>query len=183
MPDEADLRGVDLLPALEELHAGEHVVRAEKDNAIAEKKIRAVLNEFSSKLTEEEKKQGLESLAGPSGVDAEVQMVLSPWFRHFLDYDPRPALRKVTCPVLVLNGEKDVQVPAEVNLKAIAAALKEGGNRDFTTLQLPNVNHLFQTCKTGAVTEYAAIEETMAPGALEAIADWILKRTRGKGGK
>jgi hypothetical protein len=44
-------------------------------------------------------------------------------------------------------------------------------------LQLPNLNHLFQTCKTGAVTEYGAIEKTMAAAALETIADWILKRT------
>jgi pimeloyl-ACP methyl ester carboxylesterase len=159
------------------------IVREEKDTAAAEKKIRTALDEFVSKLSKEEKKQGLESLGGSSAMDAQAQMVLSPWFRHFLDYDPRPALRKVTCPVLALNGEKDVQVPAEVNLKAIAAALKEAGNKDVTTLQLPNLNHLFQTCKTGSVTEYAAIEETLAPVALETIADWISKRAGVKGGK
>ena len=108
-------------------------------------------------------------------------MVLTPWFRHFLDHDPRPALRQVTCPVLALNGEKDVQVPADVNLKAIAAALKEAGNPDVTTRELPGLNHLFQTSKTGSVTEYGSIEETMAPAALEAIASWVLKRA-GKGG-
>src|SRR5262245_15362692 len=106
------------------------LVRKEKDNAVAEKRIRATVEEYISQLTKEEKKGGLESLAGLAGVDAQVQMVVSPWFRHFLDYDPRPALRKVTCPVLALNGEKDVQVPANVNLQAIAAALKEGGNKD-----------------------------------------------------
>jgi fermentation-respiration switch protein FrsA (DUF1100 family) len=153
------------------------LIRREKDNAVAEKKIRDALDEYLSKLTREEKKQGLESLTGPSGVDAQVRMAVSPWFRHFLDYDPRPALRQVTCPVLALNGTKDVQVPAEVNLKAIAAALKEAGNKDVTTMQLPDLNHLFQTCKTGAVAEYGAIEETLAPAALETIADWISKRT------
>jgi pimeloyl-ACP methyl ester carboxylesterase len=159
------------------------IVRGEKDNAVAEKKVRAALEEAIAKLTKEETKQVLDPLGGLSGMDAQVQMVLSPWFRHFLDYDPRPALRKVTCPVLALNGEKDVQVPAEVNLKAIAAALKEAGNKDVTTLQLPRLNHLFQTCKTGAVTEYGAIEETLAAAALETIADWISKRTGGKAEK
>jgi pimeloyl-ACP methyl ester carboxylesterase len=154
------------------------LVRREKDNSVAEKKIRVALEEYASKLTKEEKKEGLESLVGLAGADAQVRMVLSPWFRHFLDYDPRPALRKVTCPVLALNGEKDVQVPAEANLKAIAAALKEGGNKDFTTRQLPDLNHLLQTCKTGSVTEYGAIEETIAPAAMETIADWILRRMR-----
>ncbi len=159
------------------------LLRAEKDNAVAEKKIRAALDEHLSRLGENEKKQGLESLAGLAGVDGQVRMVLSPWFRHFLDYDPRPALRKVTCPVLALNGEKDVQVPAEANLQAIAAALQDAGNKDVTTLELPNLNHLFQTCKTGSVTEYGAIEETMAVAALETIADWIQKRVAGKAEK
>src|SRR5262249_11431066 len=100
-----------------------------------------------------------------------------------LDYDPRPALRQVTCPVLALNGEKDVQVPAEVNLQAIAATLKEAGNEDVTAVQLPNLNHLLQTCTTGAVTEYGAIEEHMSAAALETIADWIVKRTTVKAEK
>jgi fermentation-respiration switch protein FrsA (DUF1100 family) len=104
-------------------------------------------------------------------------MVLTPWFRHFVDYDPRPALRQVACPVLALNGEKDLQVDAKANLKAIEAALKEGGNKEVTIRELPNLNHLFQTCKTGSITEYSALEETLAPAALETMASWILKRT------
>jgi pimeloyl-ACP methyl ester carboxylesterase len=159
------------------------LVRQEKDNAAAEKKIRAVLEEALARMKKEDKTGALQSLSGLSSADAQVQAALSPWFRHFLDYDPRPALRKVTCPVLALNGDKDVQVPAKVNLKAIADALKEAGNKDVTTQELPNLNHLFQTCKTGAVTEYAALEETIAPAALEMIAQWIAERTRGKAGK
>lgn len=153
------------------------VVRQEKDNTVAEKKVRAALVEHASKSGKEQTKEAVESLAALPALDGQVQMVLSPWFRHFLDHDPRPTLRKVSCPVLALIGEKDLQVPAEVNLKAIAAALKEGDNKDATTQELPNLNHLFQTCKTGSVTEYASIEETMAPAALETIAEWITKRT------
>jgi fermentation-respiration switch protein FrsA (DUF1100 family) len=70
----------------------------------------------------------------------------------------------VTCPVLALNGAKDLQVDARVNLQAIQAALKEGGNKDVICRELPNLNHLFQTCKTGSVSEYGAIEDTLAPG-------------------
>jgi hypothetical protein len=68
-------------------------------------------------------------------------------------------------------------VDAEANLPAIAAALKEGGNKDFTVRSLPALNHLFQTCKTGAISEYAEIEETLAPVLLDTIATWILQRT------
>jgi putative ABC transport system permease protein len=59
----------------------------------------------------------------------------------------------------------------------LTPALKEGGNPDFTIKEFPNLNHLFQTCKTGAVSEYAMIEETLAPVVLETIAKWIAKRT------
>jgi hypothetical protein len=66
-----------------------------------------------------------------------------------------------------------LQVPPKENLEEIAKAVKKGGNMRVTTKQLPGLNHLFQTCKTGSVTEYRQIEETIAPLALEVIGDWI----------
>jgi pimeloyl-ACP methyl ester carboxylesterase len=153
------------------------VLRAEKDNGLAEKKLRQVLEDLTSNLGKEEKKQMLD--AQPL-LEGQIQAALSPWFRHFLVYDPRPALRKVTCPVLALNGAKDVQVDAGVNLKAIEEALKEAGNKDVTIRELSDLNHLFQTCKTGAIAEYRVIEETLAPVVLETIAKWISTRTGGK---
>jgi fermentation-respiration switch protein FrsA (DUF1100 family) len=100
-------------------------------------------------------------------------MILTPWFRFFLAYDPRPALMKVACPVLAINGDKDLQVPAKEDLSAIEEALKASGNRDFTIKMLPGLNHLFQTCKTGTVAEYGKIEETIAPSALNLITEWM----------
>jgi pimeloyl-ACP methyl ester carboxylesterase len=150
------------------------VVRQENDKAAAEKKIRSAIDDLISSLGKEGKKELKDALPALEG---QIQMVLTPWFRHFLDYDPRPSLRKVTCPVLALNGEKDLQVDAKANLSAIGAALREGGNKDATIREFPNLNHLFQTCKTGAVSEYGVIEETLAPVALETIAEWIAKRT------
>jgi pimeloyl-ACP methyl ester carboxylesterase len=100
-----------------------------------------------------------------------------PWMRFFLTYDPRPTLMKVRCPVLALNGSKDFQVPPKENLAAISAALKQGGNRDATVKELPGLNHLFQTATTGAMSEYATIEETIAPAALDEMSGWIVART------
>jgi pimeloyl-ACP methyl ester carboxylesterase len=150
------------------------VLRQEKDDTAAEMKVRAALEELVSKGEKDGEKRMAETLPMLEG---QIRMVATPWFRHFLDYDPRPALRKTTCPVLALNGEKDVQVDARIHLREIDAALKAGGNKDFTVKEFSNLNHLFQTCKTGAVSEYGAIEETMAPVVLETIAEWILKRT------
>jgi hypothetical protein len=106
---------------------------------------------------------------------AQINALTSPWFRYFLSYDPAPALRKVTCAVLVLNGAKDLQVPPDQNLPAIREALQEGGNKNFEIDELPALNHLFQTAKTGSPGEYAEIEETISPLALEKIAEWIQK--------
>jgi fermentation-respiration switch protein FrsA (DUF1100 family) len=100
--------------------------------------------------------------------------------RFFLTYDPKPTLMQVKCPVLAINGEKDLQVPPEENLQAIEEALKAGGNKDYTVKELPGLNHLFQTAKTGSPSEYAAIEETISPTALEVIGNWISEHTQAK---
>ena len=112
-----------------------------------------------------------------SMIDQQIQVVMSPWFRYFLTYDPRPTLQKVKCPVLALDGELDLQVPPKEDLDAIAAALKQGGNKNYKTVQLPKLNHLFQTCKTGSPAEYGTIDETIAPVALDTIGDWIVSHT------
>ena len=109
-------------------------------------------------------------------LDAQVEAMLTPWYRYFLTADPRPYLSRVTCPVLVLNGAHDVQVPSEENLGAISQALQEAGNRDVTVRSLPKLNHLFQTSRTGMVDEYALIEETFAPTALGLMGDWLERR-------
>jgi len=109
---------------------------------------------------------------------AQLQNLLSPWLKFFLIYDPKPTLSKVKCPVLAINGEKDLQVPPKENLSAIEEALKVGGNQNYTIKELPNLNHLFQTAQTGLPAEYAKIEETISPVALKIISDWILEQTK-----
>ena len=105
---------------------------------------------------------------------AQLKNVETPWFRSFLTYDPATALRQLTCPVLVLNGEKDLQVPPKLNLPAIRKALDEAGNKHYEIDELPGLNHLFQTAKTGLPSEYGEIEETISPAVLQKIAAWIL---------
>lgn len=83
---------------------------------------------------------------------------------------------KVECPVLALHGDKDLHAHPK-NLLGIQQALKAGGNEACTIKELPGLNHLFQTCQTGLPSEYAMIEETFAPSALELIGDWIVERT------
>jgi pimeloyl-ACP methyl ester carboxylesterase len=110
---------------------------------------------------------------------AQAANYISPWFRAFITLDPAPYLRKVRCPVLALNGELDLQVDPEQNLPAIERALREGGNKRITIRRLPNLNHLFQKAKTGLITEYAEIEETFNPDALEIIRKWLDETVQG----
>jgi len=105
-----------------------------------------------------------------------IRRLSAPWFRFFIGHDPATDLAKVTCPVLAIVGEKDVQVDPELNLPAIREALAAGGNADATVERLPGLNHLFQTCTTGGVSEYDRIEETFAPAAIATVRDWLVKR-------
>jgi len=134
-------------------------------------------------LVEQEKDQAVlrqklsaELALPPAQIDPVFRQLTSPWYRYFLTYDPAPALRHVTCPVLAINGGKDTQVPPKLNLPAIRKALEDGGNRHFEVDEIPGLNHLLQHAKTGAVAEYAQIEETMAPEALDKMASWILRQ-------
>jgi len=108
------------------------------------------------------------------------KQLLSPWMSYFIKYDPALALEKVTVPVLALNGEKDLQVPPEENLEAIKSALEKGGNKKVTTKELAGLNHLFQESQTGSPSEYADIEQTFSPKALEEIKNWIAIQAKAK---
>lgn len=146
------------------------VAATEPDVLKAAEKIRKIEQEAKAKFTAQQQQQlGLT----PQGEQAVVAQLSLPWFKYFLAYDPAPALQKLKMPVLALNGTKDLQVPYQQNLPAVEKALKAGGNKQFKIQELPNLNHLFQTAKTGTVTEYSQLEETVAPVALETIGNWL----------
>ncbi len=110
-------------------------------------------------------------------VKLQLKQIATPWMHYFIKHNPATTLEKVKCPVLALNGEKDLQVPPKENLGAIKVALSKGGNKKVTLKELPNLNHLFQECKTGSPQEYATIEQTFSPIALTEILKWIQTQT------
>ena len=148
------------------------LVAQEKDEEALKISLKKIAEEQVSGLTEAQR----ETLGISGGlVDRQISTLCSPWFRELLAYDPRATLKQVKCPVLALNGEKDLQVAAAENLAAIRESVQAGGNHRVKTTELPGLNHLFQRCTTGAVAEYSEIEETFNPGALKLISDWILE--------
>lgn len=98
------------------------------------------------------------------------------WIRYFITTDPAILWSKIRVPVLVLNGEKDLQVNPQQNTAAIAAALGKGGNSQCRVVIFPGLNHLFQNCDTGLPGEYGIIEETFSEEVLKTISDWIKKQ-------
>lgn len=107
-------------------------------------------------------------------LEASIDDLTTPWFLYFCNYDPAPTLEKVSCCVLALNGQKDWQVQPKENLSAISDALIRRGNKNITINEIPNLNHLFQECKTGAPEEYGSIKQIFSPVALEEILNWVI---------
>ncbi|MEZ4962803.1 MAG: alpha/beta fold hydrolase [Saprospiraceae bacterium] len=152
-----------------------HLIKTEQDTSLLKPKLTAVLEEAYETLPEDEK---AESGSKEDFVKQQADPLMTPWFRFFIKYDPKTSLEKVKCPVLAINGEKDLQVEPKINLAGIKAGLEKGGNTNFTIKELPNLNHLFQTCKTGSPKEYSQIEETFSPVALKEVSDWIMKTVK-----
>jgi fermentation-respiration switch protein FrsA (DUF1100 family) len=117
---------------------------------------------------------GVTETLDPSMTDQFVAAFTDPWMRFFLAYDPAPALENLDIPILALIGSLDVQVSAEENIPALEAALEDNG--DATVADLEGLNHLFQNAETGAVSEYARIEETFSQEAIDLITAWILEQ-------
>jgi uncharacterized protein len=146
------------------------VLRKEKDNNKAEKKVLALYSEILKKKKTPDAQVEKEIIQLKQRFGARTYT----WFRYFLTTDPARFWKKVECPVLALNGEKDLQVAAHENLPAIEKALHSGGNESVKSVSLPGLNHLFQHCTTGLPAEYGTIEETFSPEVLKIISDWIL---------
>ncbi|MDO8896715.1 MAG: alpha/beta fold hydrolase [Bacteroidales bacterium] len=102
----------------------------------------------------------------------------TPWIRYFYNYNPANEIRKIKIPALALYGSNDTQVPSKYHLEPVKDALAESKSKKYEVVLLEGLNHLFQESKTGRISEYAQIEQTFAPEALEIIGGWILKQTR-----
>lgn len=153
---------------------GESEAQIDETEAILESVVGCIRSEPEPEQTEACLRTVLEEVGASAG---EVRQALSayntPWMRYFINYDPIPVLERTTIPTLALNGSRDLQVLSELNLPPIAMALEEAGNSAATVEELSGLNHLFQHAETGSPSEYASIEETMAPEVLTLISEWI----------
>jgi len=157
--------------------AGKSDAEIEKDASIQRDVLATIKKDKNSTELEKDLRLVMARKVPEAQIGMQVKVVSSPWFRDLLEYDPAVTLTKLRCPVLAINGERDLQVPPEQNLPPIRKALEAAGNKNSEVAELPGLNHLFQTAQTGAISEYSEIEETISPSALEKVASWILKQT------
>lgn len=149
-------------------------IHAESDLPQAREIMRSVIDGMIERATAEELAE-----AGNINPDQSIDVMLSPWYRTLIQYEPAVALQAMTCPVLAINGDLDIQVDAADNIAAIENALSASRNPDFTTTILPGLNHLFQPAETGTIDEYGKIETTFDPAALDLLSAWITDRMLG----
>jgi pimeloyl-ACP methyl ester carboxylesterase len=159
-----------------------------KENALINRSLFELINQSndieSATITVEKKlkkiskalsKSALEAYGGKTEfVSQNLRAYINPWMYYFLRYDPAVDLKNIKCNVLALNGSKDLQVPSKVNLAAIELNINNPG-KIKQVIEMPNLNHLFQNCLTGNITEYGEIQETISPEVLEKMNEFLTR--------
>ncbi len=147
-----------------------------RNNPDAEQAAKALRTYFQTEVPNlpEEVKAAFQPM--DQAIEQQVKFLNTPWMRFFLSHEPLLDLSKVRCPMLILNGEKDLQVDAAQNIPPIEETLKKAKHQDYTIKVLPGLNHLFQHSETGSTSEYGNLTETFSPEALELMGSWIAKR-------
>ena len=111
-----------------------------------------------------------------SNMEKMIAFFNSPTYRYWLEHKSIFDLNKLTMPVLAINGDLDFITASHIQLPAIKKALQIAGNSDVTIVGMVKMNHWFQSCSTGAMSEYGNLLETISPLALKQIANWIKAR-------
>ena len=95
------------------------------------------------------------------------------WYREMINYDPANYIPRIHKPVLALNGDKDIMVPAKENLESIKQLLDKGGNKQYKIVKLPGLNHMFQRCKECTREEIPDLEDVFSEEALQIMGNWL----------
>ncbi|MDR2968821.1 MAG: alpha/beta hydrolase [Tannerellaceae bacterium] len=132
----------------------------------------------ASNFDQADMEQQLKTLFAQTPLAGQEKTVLKqlsmPVFRSLLLFDPAVCFKEIRCPVLALNGAKDLQVVPSLNLEGFRK-ITTNGNKQVTVREYPGLNHLFQTTATGLPTEYNQLEETFSPTVMKDISEWILR--------
>lgn len=151
------------------------IIKSSKDSLECVEKINRLYDDYYNSLPDSEKSKPENSSAV---IEQRKKGFMSTWMRYFLKYDPRTELVKLQIPVLALFGGKDIQVAPSQNKDEMEKALKKSKSKNYKVIVLPGMNHIFQECETGSISEYAKIEQTTSPKMLTVMTEWIKEVTK-----
>lgn len=152
-------------------------IKAQAHPEQAKRVVSELFADYWTLLPEDLKKesQAITWAFSQANFEGRINFMNSISYRFMLMYDSFAALAQIKVPLLAIYGEYDFMAP-HIVFPFIEEAMLQAKNRDYTILELPGLNHSFQTCKTGAMAEYATIEEVIAPLALQTMSHWILAK-------
>ncbi len=107
-----------------------------------------------------------------------------PWWQSFMVFDPSEYAPRITCPILVLHGDRDTNVPVD-HAERLAEAIRSGGNDSVTTVVLADHNHLFLQDSDGFFRHYERLlyrTNRISESVLDLIADWLVQNLRSDDG-
>jgi alpha-beta hydrolase superfamily lysophospholipase len=110
---------------------------------------------------------------GDEYVEIEGHKVYTKWFREHFAHDPLETIKKVKCPILIVQGEKDFQVPFN-NALTLRDASKRSGNNHTRLLLFPNIDHLlkFEPDQSSQLSYISKMNRKVEPLILKSISSW-----------
>ena len=129
--------------------------------AFVERNFETIPSELKEKATKQE------------FINGYISFLDNTWARGFMQFESSTYLQKITCPILVINGSEDIQVPPIKNQEAFRNNFSEKSKAKSKVVLFPGLNHLFQTCKKCSILEYGDLEETFSPKVLIEMTSWI----------
>jgi len=170
--------------SLEEAKANGFLLHTVWEEAIKNEDSATTVRNIRKKIDSWSKTQDTATLAKIKGRDTAaindqitraLAVLSNKWYKYFIAFNPQPYLQKLNCKVLALDGSKDVQVIASSNLAGIKSSLEKSKSPEYDIIEIPGLNHLFQTCIKCSPSEYNDLEETFSPKALEIMGSWLQK--------
>lgn len=132
---------------------------------------RALAGEFRRRFDElpEEEKKSYPSMN--QYLDEQIEPLMSPWLHVFLTLNPMDYLKSVSSPVFYIIGERDMQVPVDLNLSNAQTIASQNPKSEVWVPE--GLNHLFQPCTSCDVYEYGKIDVTFSESVIKKVIRWM----------
>lgn len=129
--------------------------------------------QLQSLIAQQIKDNGVTGEQAQIMLDAAMAQFTSPWISHFVHMNVSEITQNLNKPALYIFGEKDIQVPAELNILSLEKDLKAKQQAQTQIKVLPNHNHLMQKCTKCTLDEYWDLEGGYSTESLTLMLEWL----------